>query len=332
MKRRDFVKLSSLGTTAIILDGCKTKDTSEKKQKVYPVGMENIKVISTWNAGLQANKVAFGVLENNGVALDAIEKGLNVTESDVENTSVGIGGLPDANGDVTLDACIMDHEFNCGSVSYLKNIENPISVARKVMEDTPHVMLSGKGAYDFAIQKNFKHKELLTEISKKKWEEWKLENKNVLPVINHENHDTIAMIALDEKGNLSTGCTTSGWAYKLGGRVGDSPIIGAGVYSDNEIGAACATGMGEAIIKICGTHAIVELMRNGSSPQEACRIAVQRIKNSNKDLKDLQVGFIAMNKKGETGSYSLYSGFNYAYQDAQESKLIDSKYDLEWDE
>ena len=332
MKRRDFVKLSSLGTTAIILDGCKTKDTTKKKPIVYPVGMKNIKVISTWNAGLQANKVAFEVLKNKGVALDAIEKGLNVAESDIENTSVGIGGLPDANGDVTLDACIMDHEFNCGSVSYLKNIENPISVARKVMEDTPHVMLSGKGAYDFAIQKNFKHKELLTESSKKMWKEWKLENNNVLPAINHENHDTIAMIALDEKGNLSTGCTTSGWAYKLGGRVGDSPIIGAGVYSDNEVGAACATGMGEAIIKICGSHAIVELMRSGLSPQEACRIAVQRIKNSNKDLKDLQVGFIAMNKKGEIGSYSLYSGFNYAYQDAQESKLIDSKYDLEWDE
>ena len=140
------------------------------------------------------------------------------------------------------------------------------------------------------------------------------------------------MIALDRKGNLSTGCTTSGWAYKLAGRVGDSPIIGAGVYSDNEVGAACATGLGEAIIKICGSHAIVELMRNGSSPQEACRIAIERIKKSNKDLKDLQVGFIAMNKKGEIGSYSLYSGFNYAYQDAQESKLIDSKYDLEWEE
>jgi len=332
MKRRDFVKLSSLGTTAIILDGCKTKDSSEKEQIIYPAASENIKVISTWNSGLQANKVAFRVLENNGMALDAIEKGLNVTESDLENTSVGIGGLPDANGDVTLDACIMDHEFNCGSVSYIKNIENPISVARKVMEDTPHVMLSGKGAYDFAIEKNFKHKELLTESSKKKWEEWKEENKNVLPTINHENHDTIAMIALDEKGNLSTGCTTSGWAFKLGGRVGDSPIIGAGVYSDNEVGAACATGMGEAIIKICGSHAIVELMRNGSSPQEACRIAIERIKKSNKDLKDLQVGFIAMNKKGEIGSYSLYSGFNYAYQDAKESKLIDSKYDLEWEE
>jgi N4-(beta-N-acetylglucosaminyl)-L-asparaginase len=332
MKRRDFVKLSSLGTTAIILDGCKTKNSSEKKQMVYPIAAENFKVISTWNAGLQANKVAFGILENNGVALDAIEKGLNITESDLENTSVGIGGLPDANGEVTLDACIMDHEFNCGSVSYLKNIENPISVARKVMEDTPHVMLSGKGAYDFAIHKKFKHKELLTESSKKKWEKWKQENKNILPAINHENHDTIAMIALDGKGNLSAGCTTSGWAYKLGGRVGDSPIIGAGVYSDNEVGAACATGLGEAIIKICGSHAIVELMRNGSSPQEACRIAIERIKKTNKDVKDLQVGFIAMNKKGEIGSYSLYSGFNYAYQDAQESKLINSKYDLEWEE
>ena len=265
MKRRDFVKLSSLGTTAIILDGCKAKDSSEKKQIVYPVAAENIKVISTWNSGIEANKVAFGILEKNGSALDAIEKGLNITESDLENTSVGIGGLPDANGEVTLDACIMDHEFNCGSVSYLKNIENPISVARKVMEDTPHVMLSGKGAYDFAIQKKFKHKELLTESSKLKWEEWKQENKNVLPAINHENHDTIAMIALDGKGNLSTGCTTSGWAYKLAGRVGDSPIIGAGVYSDNEVGAACATGLGEAIIKICGSHAIVELMRNGSN-------------------------------------------------------------------
>ena len=332
MKRRDFVKLGSLGTTAIIIDGCKRNNNSEKKQIVYPVAAENIKVISTWNSGIEANKVAFRILKNNGLAIDAIEKGLNITESDLENTSVGIGGLPDANGEVTLDACIMDHEFNCGSVSYLKNIENPISVARKVMEDTPHVMLSGKGAYDFAIQKKFKHKELLTESSKLKWEEWKQENKNVLPAINHENHDTIAMIALDGKGNLSTGCTTSGWAYKLAGRVGDSPIIGAGVYSDNEVGAACATGLGEAIIKICGSHAIVELMRNGSSPQEACRIAIERIKKSNKDLKDLQVGFIAMNKKGEIGSYSLYSGFNYAYQDAQESKLIDSKYDLEWEE
>ena len=331
MKRRDFVKIGTLGTTALIIDGCNPNETSLKNEILPPpLGIDKIKVISTWNSGTEANKTAIEILKNNGPAIDAIEKGLNVTESDSENTSVGLGGLPDANGNVTLDACIMDHNFNCGSVSYISNIENPISVARKVMEDTPHVMLSGKGAYDFAISKNFKHKNLLTESSRVKWEKWKKENKNVLPAINHENHDTIAMIAIDQLGNLSTGCTTSGWAYKLAGRVGDSPIIGSGVYLDNDVGAACATGMGEAIIKICGSHAIVELMRNGSSPQEACEIAVQRIKNSNKDLKDFQVGFIAMNKNGEIGSYSLYSGFNYAYQDAQESKLIDSKYDLDW--
>ena len=226
----------------------------------------------------------------------------------------------------------MDHEFNCGSVSYLQNIENPISVARKVMEDTPHVMLSGEGAYNFAMKNGFKHTNLLTENSKKSWKEWKKENNYKLPAINHENHDTIAMIALDHQGNLATGCTTSGWAYKMEGRVGDSPIIGAGVYLDNEVGAACATGLGEAIIKICGSHTIVELMRNGLSPQQACKSAIERIKKSNKNLKDLQVGFIAMNKEGEIGSYSLYSGFNYAYQDIQRSKLVDSQYDIEWED
>ena len=332
MKRREFVKIGGLGTTALIIDGCKASGNTEIKEILPITNLDQTKVISTWSSGLKANQSANNVLKKNGSALDAIEKGLNVIESDPENSSVGIGGLPDANGNVTLDACIMDHEFNCGSVSYLQNIENPISVARKVMEDTPHVMLSGEGAYNFAMKNGFKHTNLLTENSKKSWKEWKKENNYKLPAINHENHDTIAMIALDHQGNLATGCTTSGWAYKMEGRVGDSPIIGAGVYLDNEVGAACATGLGEAIIKICGSHTIVELMRNGLSPQKACKSAIERIKKSNKNLKDLQVGFIAMNKEGEIGSYSLYSGFNYSYQDAQESKLIDSKYDLEWEE
>ena len=330
MKRRDFVKIGGLGTTALILDGCKAKGNYEKKEILPLPQLNKIKVISTWNSGINANKTAIKALKNNNSALDAVELGLNVIESDPKNTSVGIGGLPDENGNVTLDACIMDHKFNCGSVSYIQNIENPVSVARRVMEDTPHVMLSGKGAYNFAISKGFKHTNLLTESSKERWEEWKKENNFKLPAINHENHDTIAMIALDHKGNLATGCTTSGWAYKMEGRVGDSPIIGAGVYLDNEVGAACATGLGEAIIKVCGSHAIVELMRNGNSPEQACKMVIQRIKNSNKDLKDIQVGFIAMNKKGEIGSYSLYSGFNYAYQDIQRFKLIDSQYDIKW--
>ena len=271
MKRRDFVKIGGLGTTALILDGCKAKGNYEKKEILPLPQLNKIKVISTWNSGIDANKTAIKALKNNKSALDAVELGLNVIESDPKNTSVGIGGLPDENGNVTLDACIMDHQFNCGSVSYIQNIKNPISVARKVMEDTPHVMLSGKGAYNFAISKGFKHTNLLTETSKESWEEWKKENNSNLPAINHENHDTIAMIALDHKGNLATGCTTSGWAYKMEGRVGDSPIIGAGVYLDNEVGAACATGLGEAIIKVCGSHAIVELMRNGESPEQACK-------------------------------------------------------------
>jgi N4-(beta-N-acetylglucosaminyl)-L-asparaginase len=331
MRRRDFVRIGGLGATAIIIEGCNASGKPEKKEILPLVDLNETKVISTWNSGLKANKTAIKILKNNGSALDAIEKGLNVVESDPENTSVGVGGLPDANGNVTLDACIMDHNFNCGSVSYIKNIENPISVARKVMEETPHVMLSGKGAYEFALKNGFSHKNLLTESSKKSWEDWKKENNYKLPPINHENHDTIAMIAMDRKGNMATGCTTSGWAYKMEGRVGDSPIIGSGVYLDNEVGAACATGLGEAIIKICGSHAIVEMMRNGLSPEQACKTAVERIKKSNKDLKDIQVGFIAMNKKGEIGSYSLYSGFNYAYQDIQRSKLIDSQYDLDWE-
>ena len=332
MNRRDFVKIGGLGTTALIIEGCKANGNTEKKE-ILPVDKLNqIKVISTWNSGLKANAAANNILKNNGSALDAVEKGLNVIESDPENTSVGIGGLPDANGNVTLDACIMDHEFNCGSVSYLQNIENPTSVARKVMEDTPHIMLSGQGAYNFAIKNGFKHKNLLTKMSKMKWEDWKSGNNYKLPAINHENHDTISMITMDHQGNLATGCTTSGWAYKMEGRVGDSPIIGAGVYLDNEIGAACATGLGEAIIKICGSHTIVELMRNGLSPEQACKSAIDRIKKSNKNLDDLQVGFIAMNKEGEIGSYSLYSGFNYAYQDIQRSKLVDSPFDLEWED
>ena len=332
MKRREFVKIGGLGTTALIIDGCKASGNTEIKEILPIANLNQTKVISTWSSGLKANQSANNILKKNGSALDAIEKGLNVIESDPENSSVGIGGLPDANGNVTLDACIMDHEFNCGSVSYLQNIENPISVARKVMEDTPHVMLSGEGAYNFAMKNGFKNTNLLTENSKKSWKEWKKENNYKLPAINHENHDTIAMIALDHQGNLATGCTTRGWAYKMEGRVGDSPIIGAGVYLDNEVGAACATGLGEAIIKICGSHTIVELMRNGLSPQQACKSAIERIKKSNKNLKDLQVGFIAMNKEGEIGSYSLYSGFNYAYQDIQRSKLVDSQYDIEWED
>ena len=330
MKRRAFIKLSAASTAALAVAGySNTYFASEKK---YPIIELNSypRVLSTWNHGLAANEAAWKIMERNGTALDAVEKGVRVTESDPNNRSVGLGGLPDANGLVTLDACIMDQSFNCGSVSFLQNIENPISVARKIMEDTPHVMLSGKGAYDFAIQKGFKHKNLLTLEAKLAWEKWIKDAKKQKPIINNENHDTIGMLAIDKKGNLSGACTTSGWAYKLHGRVGDSPLIGAGLYVDNEVGAACATGLGEAVIRICGSHTVVELMRQGISPQNACKQAVERIIKAHNNLDGLQVGFIALNKQGEFGAYSVYSGFNFALKDSKTNSLINSKYEMDW--
>ncbi len=331
MKRRNFVKLGALGSTAVIVNGCLSDNQNASSTSKPLIRSQNIKAISTWNFGLQANKVALNELKKNSSALNAIEKGLNYTESDTNNSSVGIGGIPDENGLVTLDACIMDHEYNCGSVSFLQNIEHPISVARKIMESTPHIMLSGKGAYDFAIKNGFKHKDLLTEESHQKWLKWKTKKVKSYPEINHENHDTIAMITIDKNGQIAAGCTTSGWAYKLHGRIGDSPIIGAGLYVDPEVGAACATGMGEAVIKICGSHTVVEQMRNGLSPTQACKVAIERIKKSNQNLAGLQVGFIAMNIEGKHGAYSMYNGFEYAHEDEIESQLIKSPYELEWE-
>jgi len=261
--------------------------------------------------------------------LDAVEQGVKVTESDPENMSVGLGGLPDRDGNVTLDACIMNHKSECGAVAFLKHIENPISVARKVMEDTPHVMLAGEGALEFALEKGFKKTNLLTEKAKEAWENW-LKESEYQPVINSENHDTIGMLAIDEEGNLSGACTTSGMAYKLHGRVGDSPIIGAGLFVDNEIGAACATGVGEAVIRTAGSAIVVELMRHGKTPQEACEEAVARIMQKHDNLENMQVGFIALDKNGNVGCHSVYAGFNIALRDNDNEKMVDATYEKEW--
>ena len=253
--RRDFIKVSALGSAALLTTtACSATDSNntariEENNEPTTTKVNKPIVVSTWNHGLEANKAAWKVLESGGSALDAVEQGVRVTESDPENTSVGLGGLPDRDGIVTLDACIMDHQNKCGSVAFLQHIENPVSVARKVMEETPHVMLAGGGALEFALEQGFEKKNLLTEKAKKAWEKW-LEESKYQPVINRENHDTIGMLALDKEGNLSGACTTSGLAYKLHGRVGDSPIIGAGLFVDNEVGAACATGVGEAVLRI----------------------------------------------------------------------------------
>jgi N4-(beta-N-acetylglucosaminyl)-L-asparaginase len=312
MERRKFLKNSGLSTAAIIaspmVTSCK-ETTVEKKSSTPALKIIRPVVIATWDVPNATSK-AWEVLSVGGKSLDAVEQGVMIEEADVTNQSVGNGGRPDRDGNVTLDACIMDKDGNCGAVVYIQHIVHPVSVARKVMEDTPHVMLAGKGAEKFAIEKGFKKENLLTEKSKGEWLEWKKTSK-YQPIINIENHDTIGMLAIDKNGDLSGACTTSGMAYKMAGRVGDSPIIGAGLFIDNEVGGATATGMGELVVRTVGSFLIVELMRQGKSPQEACEEGVQRIIAKNKNYKDFQIGFIAINKNGETGGYCIHPGFSY---------------------
>ena len=329
--RREFIKIGANGSAALITQTACASEKGEDLEEILipPVAAIKPIVLSTWNHGLDANKAAWEVLSQGGSALDAVEQGVRVTESDPTNQSVGLGGLPDRDGNVTLDACIIDHNSNCGAVAFLQYIENPISVARKVMEDTPHVLLAGVGALNFALEKGFEKTNLLTEKSKQAWENW-LKDSEYEPQINSENHDTIGMIAIDESGNLSGACTTSGMAYKLHGRVGDSPIIAAGLFLDNEVGAAVATGVGEAVIRTAGSAIVVELMRHGKTPQEACEEAVARIMSKHKDLTNMQVGFIALNKNGEYGCHSVYAGFNIAVKHNDFEDMVDAQYELEW--
>ena len=326
--RRNFLKLSLLGGAALVSPTACTSaepNTEKESPSTKQTKTNSAIVISTWYHGQAANAAAWEILGKKGSALDAVEAGVRVTESDPKNQSVGLGGLPDREGKVTLDACIMNHKNDCGAVAFLQDIENPISVARKVMEETPHVMLVGKGAYQFAREKGFPKKNLLTSESEKAWKEW-LKTSNYKPVINRENHDTIGLLALDEMGNLSGACTTSGMAYKLHGRVGDSPLIGAGLFVDNEVGAACATGVGEAVIRIAGSAIVVELMRHGRTPMEACKEAVDRILKKHDNIDDLQVGFIALNKKGEYGGFCIHEGFNYALKTKTQEEMVDAKF------
>lgn len=264
-------------------------------------------VISTWpNVG--ANTAAWAVLSKSGSALDAVEQGARVPEADASETSVGYGGLPDRDGKVTLDACIMDDKGNCGSVAFVQGFMHPISIARLVMEKTKHVMLVGKGAEQFALDNGFKKENLLTPGAEKTWKEWQKKNS-----YKPKNHDTIGMLALDELGRLGGACTTSGMAFKMHGRVGDSPIIGAGLFVDGEVGAATATGVGEEMIRIAGSHTIVELMRQGRTPQEACEEAIARVirKNGEARAKELSVAFLALSKDGQVGAYSTVDEFEY---------------------
>ncbi len=329
MKRRKFLQnasLSTLGVVAVVnAIGCETKEESKaivanpSKKTVRPL------VIATWDTPLAVNAAA-EVLAKGGSALDAVEYGCRVEEANEKGQSVGKGGLPDRDGNVTLDACIMDSKGNYGAVVCVQNIMHVISVARKVMEETPHVLLAGKGAEQFAVSQGFQRENLLTEKSKKAWEKWK-EKSEYKPIINIENHDTIGMLAIDKDGNISGACTTSGLAYKMAGRVGDSPVIGSGLFIDNEIGGATATGLGEEVLKTVGSFLIVELMRQGRTPQEACEEAIGRIVNKpNSNYENFQVGYIAVNKQGEYGAYSIHEHFSYNLYKDKENKNYKSKF------
>ena len=324
ISRKKFILSSVLASAAAMFGIRPAFSKPEKAASIKMSPRRKPVVISTWNHGMPANAAAWEILSANGRALDAVEKGVRVTESDPKITSVGYGGLPDRDGHVTLDACILDENLNGGSVGCIEHIMNPISVARLVMEKTPHVMLVGEGALEFALQNGFKKQNLLTEGSRKAWENWKKKN-NYIPV-GEENHDTIGMVALDNSGNLSGACTTSGLAYKIHGRVSLPPILGAGLYVDNEVGGAASTGVGEAVMRTCGSYLVVELMRSGKTPGEACKMAVERIMAKHMTYNDLQVGFIALNRNGDVGGYALKIGFQYALYADGKNQLIDVKH------
>jgi N4-(beta-N-acetylglucosaminyl)-L-asparaginase len=313
LTRRNLLKTFGIATAAIALPDIARSYSFAISPTTKPI------VVSTWKFGLEANAAAWKILDSGGRSLDAVEAGARVPEADPNNQSVGLGGLPDRDGIVSLDACIMDESGNCGSVLDLENIVHAVSVARAVMEHSPHVQLAGPGALQFALSQGFKKENLLTDASRKAWEKWKADN-HYSPI---NQHDTIGILAIDTAGNLSGACTTSGLAWKYHGRVGDSPIIGAGLFVDNEVGAACATGKGEAVVKIVGSHTIVELMRQGKSPRAACEEAIGRIAKKQADYKDFQVAFLALNKNGEAGAFAIQKGFQYASTTSRGAELVD---------
>lgn len=335
LNRRKFLQTSVLATSLLTV---KNSFAQNNKTQTKPI------VVSTWDDGRKVNREAWKILSKKGRALDAVEAGAKYIEETI-NCCIGLGGYPDRDGVVTLDSCIMDEHANCGAVGGLEQIKHPVSVARKIMETTPHILLVGAGAQQFAFENGFKKEPAtLSSEAKKAYEQW-LKKSEYHPEINIENkkgngpfapsffddgspnHDTMGLVALDASGNMSGAVTTSGMAFKIHGRVGDSPIIGAGLFVDNPIGAATSSGMGEEVIRICGTHLVVEYMRQGYSPETACRKAIERIVNRDREkAKTIQVGFLALNKKGQYGAYAIQKGFVFSVKSNGEEKVYPSKY------
>ncbi|MEO8822914.1 MAG: N(4)-(beta-N-acetylglucosaminyl)-L-asparaginase [Ginsengibacter sp.] len=340
LNRRKFLQLSTLSTPLLSFKNI----LNHGKAQTKPI------VVSTWDNGRAVNKEAWKILSANGRSLDAVEAGARYVEDTID-CCIGLGGYPDRDGIVTLDSCIMDENANCGSVGAIERIKHPVSVARKIMETTPHIMLVGQGAQQFALENGFERQpQILSEPARNAYENW-LKKNEYKPEINIENkdaeknkkgngpfapqyfddgsinHDTMGLVALDQLGNMSGAVTTSGMAFKIHGRVGDSPIIGAGLFVDNEVGAATSSGMGEEVIRICGTHLVVEYMRQGYSPEIACRKAIERIiHRSVEKAKKVQVGFLALNNKGEYGAYAIQKGFVFSVKSNGEEKVYPAKY------
>jgi isoaspartyl peptidase/L-asparaginase-like protein (Ntn-hydrolase superfamily) len=287
-------------------------------------------IVSTWKHGEAANHAGWSVLERTtdtapelppfdavraqvrpraSRSLDAVETAVKTAEADPNVRSVGYGGFPDRDGRVALDAAVMDHEFRCGAVAGLEHIVHAVSVARHVMEHTPHVLLAGEGALEFALARGFRKERLITAETLRIYEERHLDK--AVPVPNIEDHDTIASLALDAEGRLAGACTTSGLTGRLHGRVGDSPIIGAGLYVDGEIGAAAATGVGELAVRVAASAMIVERMRQGVGPGEACELVLDFIRSRVRPTDTQQLGVIALGRDGTAGGASLLPGFSY---------------------
>lgn len=326
MNRKTFLRSTALatvlaGTTGKLIAG----EEPKKSMKTNPNSTKGLPiVISTWSHGMPANEAAAKILKDGGNALDAAERGVWVIEADKNNTSVGLGGFPDRDGIVTLDASIMVDGGQAGCVAFVQGVEHPISLARAVMEKTPHVLMVGKGAELFAESLGIKLlPNKLTEQTDKAWKEW-LKEKNYKPIINIENHDTIGLLCMDQDGAMAGACTTSGLAWKMHGRIGDSPIIGAGLFVDGDVGAATCTGLGETVLRTLASHVAVEEMRRGATPQEACEEAITRIVKKHANHRDFQVGILAINKQGEHGAFGLAKGFNYALYQHEKNVLFDA--------
>ena len=285
-------------------------------------------MVSTWDFGAAANAAGLAAHANGGSALDMVEAGGRVAEADETNSSVGYGGLPDRDGRVTLDACIMGWNGDIGAVCALEDVVHAVSVARRVMERTPHTMLVGEGARSFAVDQGFETRNLLTPAAEAAWREW-LKTANYAPRPNSENtdwrampggpgnHDTIGLLAIGADQRMAGACTTSGMAFKMRGRVGDSPLIGAGLYVDDEVGGATATGVGEDVVRVTGAHAVVEAMRHGMDPTAACRSVIERLARlRGTKVAASQVALLALDKQGRAGAFALQPGFTYAMTDA----------------